>query len=74
MKAFLGIPILFECPFSKAVTSTILGKDLAARNANSDAKDKDGMTPMALTAKLAEVVNDLAARNGSLLNGCLNLC
>ena len=69
MNAFIEIPILFSRP----VTSTILGKDLAARNANSDAKDKDGMTPMALTAKLAEVVKDLAARNGSL-NSCLNFC
>ena len=47
----------------------ILGKDLAARNANLDAEERGGRTPMALAveAGLQEVVKDLAAVNGSLL-------
>ena len=43
-------------------------KDLAARNANLEAKDWTGMTPMAWAAKAGqlEVVKDLAARNANL--------
>ena len=79
-RLFLGVLILFEdlfrdsYPFLKTFSSTVLGKDLAARNANLDAKDKGGRTPMALKAKRAEVVKDLASFNGSLLDGCLKLC
>ena len=44
-------------------------KDLAARKANLEAKDRLGRTPISLAAEAGqlEVVKDLAARNTSLL-------
>jgi hypothetical protein len=43
-------------------------EDLAARNANLEAKDNYGMAPIALAAsrRQGEVVKDLAARNANL--------